>query len=139
MAIYSIGQLAKETTCKIPTIRYYEEIDILPPATRSEGNQRRYNDSHLERLHFVLHCRSLGFSIEEIRQLIHLQTCDDHLPSEAYGIAQKHLLDILHKIEQLKLLASELQEVVNCCSIGGEHQCQILNVLKKPPVGNNLN
>jgi MerR family mercuric resistance operon transcriptional regulator len=132
MAIYSIGQLAKITACKIPTIRYYEEIDILPVAERSEGNQRRYNDVHLQRLNFVRHCRALGFSLEEIRQLIHLQTCQQHAPFEAHEIANKHLQDVLQKITQLQLLAAELLEVVHCCSEGERHKCQILNVLNKP-------
>ena len=132
MAIYSIGQLAKITSCKIPTIRYYEEIDILPIAQRSEGNQRRYNDVHLQRLNFVRHCRALGFSLDEIRQLIHLQTCQQHAPHEAHAIANKHLQDVLQKITQLQLLAMELLEVVHCCSEGEPHQCQILNVLNKP-------
>ncbi|WP_022942411.1 MerR family transcriptional regulator [Psychromonas hadalis] len=132
MAIYSIGQLAKKTACKIPTIRYYEQIEILPSALRSEGNQRRYNDSHLQRLIFVRHCRALGFSLDEIRQLIHLQTCQHHTADEAHVIAQKHLQEVLLKITQLQLLATELQEVVDCCSEGEPHQCQILNVLNKP-------
>jgi len=129
MAIYSIGQLAKITSCKIPTIRYYEDINILPVADRSEGNQRRYDDGHLQRLNFVRHCRALGFSLDEIRQLIHLQTCQQHVPNEAHAIANKHLQDVLQKIKQLELLATELYDVVHCCSEGEPHQCQILNVL----------
>lgn len=132
MAIYSIGQLAKKTVCKIPTIRYYEQIEILPIALRSEGNQRRYNDLHLQRLIFIRHCRALGFSLDAIRQFIHLQTCDHHTVHEADVIAKKHLQEVLQKITQLQLLASELQDVVACCSEGEPHQCQILNVLNKP-------
>ena len=132
MSFYSIGQLAKKTACKIPTIRYYEQIEILPVALRSEGNQRRYCESHLQRLNFVIHCRALGFSLEEIRQLIHLQTCENHAPHEAQAIAHKHLQDVLQKIKQLQLLAAELKGVVQCCSQGDPHQCQILNVLNKP-------
>lgn len=132
MAIYSIGQLSKKTACKITTIRYYEEIEILPIAERSEGNQRRYNESHLQRLNFIRHCRALGFSLEEVRQLIHLQTCQHHTPHEAHTIADKHLQEVLQKITQLQLLADELREVIHCCSEGEPHQCQILNVLQKP-------
>ncbi|PKF62213.1 MerR family transcriptional regulator [Psychromonas sp. psych-6C06] len=135
MAIYSIGQLATKTGCKIPTIRYYEEINILPMAGRSEGNQRRYNEDHLQRLNFVRHCRALGFSLDEIRQLIHLQTCKNHIEHEAHDIAVRHLQDVRQKIKQLQLLADELQSVVQSCCSGEAMQCQILNVLNKPCSG----
>ncbi|GLS89861.1 MerR family transcriptional regulator [Psychromonas marina] len=129
MAIYGIGQLAKLTGCKITTIRYYEEASIIPVAQRSEGNQRRYNDEHLQCLRFVRHCRSLGFNLEEVRQLIHLQDCNKHSPDEAHVIAKKHLQDVLQKINQLQLLANELQEVVKCCSEGEAQGCQTLSIL----------
>lgn len=132
MSVFTIGKLAKLTHCKIPTIRYYEEIAILPEAGRSEGNQRRYNDSHLQRLNFILHCRALGFNLDEIRQLIHLQTCSAHDPHEAHLIAQKHLKDVLLKIQRLQSLADELQSVVNSCSSDSAHQCNILSVLNEP-------
>jgi len=129
MAIYSIGQLAKKTDCKIPTIRYYEEINIIPPAPRSNGNQRRYSDTHLKSLNFVKHCRGLGFSIDEVRQLVHLQTCEQHRPDEAHRIAIKHLQEVLQKISQLQQLANELQSVVDCCS--EDKTCQTLYRLNK--------
>ena len=131
MSVFTIGQLAKLTHCKIPTIRYYEEITILPEATRSEGNQRRYNDIHLQRLNFILHCRSLGFNLDEIRQLIHLQTCSHHDPHEAHQIAQIHLKDVQSKIKKLQSLAQELESVINSCSSDSAHQCNVLSVLNK--------
>lgn len=129
MAVYSIGQIAKKTACKISTIRYYEEIEILAKAKRSEGNQRRYNENHLQRLIFIRHCRALGFSLDEIRQLIHLQTCSLHDPHEAHHIALLHLQDVRDKIVKLQSLANELQEMVAACAEGSPHQCEILNVL----------
>jgi len=71
--MFSIGELSKQTNVKVPTIRYYEEIGILEPATRTEGNQRRYDAAGLERLSFIRHARELGFSIEAITSLIELQ------------------------------------------------------------------
>lgn len=132
MALLSIGKLAQLSRCKIPTIRYYEEIGILPEAARSEGNQRRYKETHLQRLNFVLHCRYLGFNLNEIRQLIHLQVCSNHDPHEAHGIAQKHLKDVREKIQKLQSLADELQSIVNSCNSDSPHQCNILSVLNEP-------
>ncbi|NRA70135.1 MAG: helix-turn-helix domain-containing protein [Gammaproteobacteria bacterium] len=129
MKIYSIGQLSKLVDCKVPTIRYYEQIEILPPATRSIGNQRRYNDDHLTRLRFVRHSRALGFNLEEVRQLIHLQTCAKHSKHEAHKIAATHLLDVQQKIKQLQALEQELTAIVNSCHAGDPYTCQVLDSL----------
>lgn len=128
---YTIGKLSKLTKCKVPTIRYYEEIEILPKAARSEGNQRRYTGVHLQRLNFVRHCRALGFNLDEVRQLIHLQTYSHHNPHEVQQIAQQHLKDVLDKIKKLQALSLELQGLMKCCASGKAHNCQILNALNE--------
>ena len=69
---FTIGQLAERTGCKVQTIRYYEQIALMPKAARTAGNQRRYGRWHLERLAFVRHSRELGFSLEAIRELLSL-------------------------------------------------------------------
>ena len=69
--MFSIGKLAIATDCKIPTIRYYEKIGLLPPAQRSAGNQRLYSQANLQQLKFIRHARELGFALPSIRQLIH--------------------------------------------------------------------
>lgn len=127
--IYSIGQLARLTNIKIPTIRYYEDIDIMQPAFRSLGNQRRYNNQHLQRLQFVGHSRALGFSLDEIKQLLHLQECSAHSPYRAHEIAQQHLHDVQQKISQLTALAQELSNIVDCCHQGDDYQCRVLEAL----------
>ena len=71
--MFSIGKLAIATDCKIPTIRYYEKIGLLPPAQRSAGNQRLYSQANLQQLKFIRHARELGFALPAIRQLIHFK------------------------------------------------------------------
>lgn len=127
--VFSIGQLAKLTNIKVPTIRYYEEIAIMPVANRSLGNQRRYNAKHLQRLKFIGHSRMLGFSLDEVKQLIHLQECSEHSPHEAHQIAQKHLIDVQQKISQLTSLAQELSNIVDCCHHEDDYQCRVLDAL----------
>lgn len=131
MAIYTIGQLSRLTNCKVPTIRYYEQINLLATAGRSAGNQRRYNDEHLTRLRFIRHSRALGFNLDEIRQLIHLQRCTRHSPHEAHEIAQEHLSDVQQKIKQLQALEQELVKMVHCCNKGDPYQCRVLEVLNE--------
>lgn len=78
---YSIGDLSRETGCKVQTIRYYEQIGLMPEPERTSGNQRRYGRAHIGRLTFIRHSRQLGFSLEAVRDLLKLadnpsQSCD---------------------------------------------------------------
>jgi len=138
--IYSIGQLSKETQCKIPTIRYYEEIGLLDKANRSEGNQRQYTSQQCQRLHFIRHSRALGFSLDEIKQLIHLQDCkydephqahhcEPNAPHLAHQIAQEHLVDVRNKIKELKSLEKTLLRMINTCNNTDSTDCEILKSL----------
>jgi len=138
--IYSIGQLSKETQCKVPTIRYYEEIGLLDKANRSQGNQRQYTSLQCQRLHFIRHSRALGFSLDEIRQLIHLQDCkyeaphqthhcEPNAPHLAHQIAQDHLLDVRNKINELKNLEETLLDMIEACDNTDSNDCEILKEL----------
>lgn len=126
---YSIGQLSKLTDCKSTTIRWYEERGLLPEASRSEGNQRRYTEQHLMMLRFIRHARELGFDLAAIEQLQTLCSCcvDDHL--EADRIAKQHLVDVQHKIRQLQAMETELARMIESCNYDDEHQCKVLEVL----------
>ena len=67
--MFSIGALSKQTGVKVPTIRYYEQIGLIDPTDRTEGNQRRYSDEAIQRLGFIKHARELGFSIEGFQNI----------------------------------------------------------------------
>lgn len=110
----SIGELSRRTGVKIPTIRYYEQMGLLDSPERSEGNQRRYSMDGLRRLSFIRHSRELGFSIEDIRELLELSQHPDSPCRNAHGIASRHLGEIRHRISRLKRLQKELQRVSNC-------------------------
>ena len=69
---FTIGDLARETGCKVQTIRYYEEIGLMPEPARTAGNQRRYGQRHVDRLAFIRHSRELGFPLDAIRELFSL-------------------------------------------------------------------
>lgn len=73
----SIGKLSAATGVKVPTIRYYEEIGLLPEAERSSGNQRLYGVKAQGRLAFIRHSRELGFSLDDIRELLSLSDRPD--------------------------------------------------------------
>ena len=97
----SIGSLSKQTGVKIPTIRYYEQIGLIGPAERTEGNQRRYRKEALERLGFIKHARELGFSIETISSLIELNNHPDRNCAAATAIAREQLNHVRERIASL--------------------------------------
>jgi len=110
----SIGELSKRVGVKIPTIRYYEQMGLIDAPERSEGNQRRYSLAGMERLLFVRHSRELGFSIDNIRELLGLSQHPERPCRDAHGIAFRHLSDIRVKIAKLKRLERELERISNC-------------------------
>ena len=87
----SIGDLSKRTGVKVPTIRYYEQMGLLVAAERSQGNQRRYERTDLERLAFIRHARDLGLDLPAIRELIALGQHPQEPCVNADRIAADHL------------------------------------------------
>lgn len=126
---FTIGGLARATGCKVQTIRYYEQIGLLPPAARSEGNQRLYTEADAERLCFVRHCRELGFSLDAIRELLNLADHPDRPCAAADRIAEAHLREVQQRIARLRALQSELRRMIAECRGGRIAECRIIEVL----------
>ena len=133
MADIGIGRLAALTGVKIPTIRFYEQNDLVPPPSRTEGGQRRYDESAVRRLHFIRHARDLGFSVEDIRQLLALSDRPALPCDNAEQIAQHHLQQVEGKIARLRLIRSELKRMLEACGGGSAADCRILDALSKSP------
>jgi DNA-binding transcriptional MerR regulator len=113
----------------VQTIRYYEQIGLLPPAARSEGNQRLYTEAFAERLCFVRHCRELGFSLDAIRELLSLADHPDRPCAAADRIAETHLREVQQRIARLRALQSELRRMIAECRGGRIADCRIIEVL----------
>lgn len=128
MHYFSIGQIAKQSNCKIPTIRFYEQEGLLQAAYRTEGNQRRYQTEHLTRLRFILHSRELGFSLGDIRELIHLSNTETN-KHEADEIATRQLKEVRQKITRLNSLKTELVAILKACRDGSSQTCRVIDVL----------
>ena len=126
---FSIGQLAQQAGVKVPTIRYYEEIGLLPEAERTAGNQRRYAADHVDRLSFIRHARELGFSVEAIRTLLQLtdntgQSCD-----AVDALARERLVEVDGRIAKLTALKSELERMIRSCAGGTIADCRVVEAL----------
>jgi len=126
---YTIGHIAKKTGCKIQTIRYYEQIGIMPAPGRSAGNQRRYGLRHVKRLAFIRHGRELGFSLETIRQLLSLVDDPEQSCDTADRIARTQLLEVESRIVRLQALKAELRRMVEQCQGGQVSECRVIEVL----------
>ena len=126
--MFSIGDLARKTGVKVPTIRYYEKMGLIGALERTQGNQRRYAQAGLQRLSFIRHSRELGFSIEDIRELLELSEHPEQSCGDAHGIAVRHLEDTRIRIKKLKRLEKELKRLSNCDAIS-IHECAVIEAL----------
>ncbi len=126
----TIGTLGKKTGTKVQTIRYYEQIGLMPEPGRTEGGQRRYGHTELDRLAFIRHARQLGFSLEAIRELLDLSDDPDRPCHEADSIARRQLKQIEQRMARLEALRTELERMVHECSGGNASDCRVLEVLR---------
>ena len=126
----SIGTLSRRTGTKVQTIRYYEQIGLMPEPGRTEGNQRRYGNAELDRLSFVRHARQLGFTLEAIRELLDLSDNPSQSCAEADSIARRQLRQVELRLARLEALRTELERMVHECSGGQTADCRVLEVLR---------
>ncbi len=126
----TIGRVAAKTGVKVPTIRYYEQIGLMPAPERSAGNQRVYEGQAVKRLSFIAHARQLGFSLEQIRQLLNLSDDPHQTCEEANEIAQQHLREIESRMKRLRSLKKELLNMVDVCRTNGTiADCRVIETL----------
>lgn len=125
----SIGELARRTSVKIPTIRFYEQIGLLPPPPRTEGGQRRFGQAEVDRLNFIRHSRALGFEVEDIRELLTLASAPQASCHQADSIARNHLAEIERRIASLEALKLELTRMIAQCGRGRVCDCRIIEAL----------
>lgn len=125
---YPIGTLSQLSGVNIETIRYYERVRLLPAASRAGNGYRQYDDAFVERLAFVRRGRELGFTIDEIRELLALAHHPNQPCSNADRMTRSHLEAIAGKIRDLQRMRRALRRVVDCQGQTVE-QCQLLRAL----------
>jgi len=123
------SDLARMTGCNLETIRYYENIGVMPEPPRSLKNYRTYDQAHVARLGFVMRARDLGFALEEIRELLALvdggiQTC-----AGVQVVASKHLDAVRARISDLQRIENVLADTVAQCSGEDIPNCAVLDTL----------
>ncbi len=125
----TIGKLGQAAGVKVPTIRYYEQIGLLPEAERSAGNQRLYDSKVLDRLAFIRHARELGFSLDAIRNLLSLSDLPEQPCAAVDAIAKLQLQAVRARIHRLKSLEAELRRMIDQCACGSIKDCRVIETL----------
>jgi len=122
--------VAQLTECNIETIRYYEREELLIPPPRTAGGHRVYNDPMIRRLVFIRRSRELGFSLNEVRQL--LSVVDGEIVSceKVKSIADNHLVDIKTRISDLQKMKKTLETISQECSGNDVPDCPIIDALQ---------
>jgi len=128
---YSIGEMAKETGCKVETIHYYEKIKVMPEPPRTQGGHRIYSLSDVKRMNFVRKCRNLGFSLDQVRELLRFIDEPNHYCGEVKAMAMVQFRNVQGKIDELKELQNALNTMIVQCK-GGSYtidDCPIIDAL----------
>ena len=124
----NIGDAAERSGLPAKTIRYYEDIRLLKPA-RGDNGYRDYSDEDVHRLRFLQRARSLGFSVEECRQLLSLYGDRERSSADVKAIAEGKLVEVDRKITALVGLRKTLQHLVHNCHGDERPECPILDEL----------
>ena len=125
----SIGELAERAGCTVQIIRHYEKIGLLPEPRRTRGNRRIYSEDQASRLVFIRHCRQLGFSLDNIRQLLSFCGQSNQSCAQVDIIARKHLGHVQERLARLRSMERELKRMINQCGGGKVAECKIIEVL----------
>ena len=122
----NIGTAARQSELPAKTIRYYEEIGLVAP-DRAENGYRDYGDADIHKLRFIQRSRSLGFSIEECRQLMALYNDRTRASRDVKALAMTKLADLDRKLVELESMKRTLSNLVNKCQGTDRPDCPILD------------
>jgi MerR family transcriptional regulator, copper efflux regulator len=130
----NIGSLAKRAKVSVQAVRYYERIGILKPILRRDSGYRVYDDESVRRLHFIKRGQGLGFTLEEIHELLALRPRSARGRRQARKKAQAKIIAIHEKIAYLRKLEATLKRLVRDCKHRTlESPCPILDRMEEAP------
>ncbi len=125
-----IGELAKTTGTQVETVRYYEREGLLPTPQRTDGNYRIYGESHVERLSFIRHCRSLDMTLGEIRILLGFKDTPEDNCEQVNILLDEHIGHVAQRIQELRALERQLKNLrAQCQESQQAARCGILSEL----------
>lgn len=128
----NIGEVSKAVGISAKMIRYYEEIGLIPAAQRTAAGYRVYAPADVHRLGFVRRARDLGFSMDEITDLLSLWNDKSRQSADVKHLAQAHIAELESRIDNLRQMAGTLQTLIDCCAGDERPDCPILDSLEQP-------
>jgi len=128
-ATMNIGEAAKASGVSAKMIRHYESVGLFPEAVRTDSGYRQYTDREVNTLRFVRQARDLGFSIEQIRELLGLWQNRRRPSRQVKALAQAHIQELEQKLEELRTMKATLEHLVHCCHGDDRPDCPILETL----------
>ena len=128
-SLYNIGQAAKASGISTKMIRHYEEVGLLPAASRTFSGYRTYNHQDVHMLRFIRHARDMGFSIKQISDLLSLWRDKNRSSSKVKSLASEHIKTLDQKIQELNNMKAALMRLVSCCHGDERPDCPILDEL----------
>ena len=125
----NIGEAAKATGVSAKMIRHYESLGLFPEAARTEAGYRQYTDKEVSTLRFIRQSRDLGFSLEQIRELLGLWLNRKRPSRQVRALAQAHLEELDEKLKELQAMKATLEHLVHCCHGDDRPDCPIIETL----------
>jgi Cu(I)-responsive transcriptional regulator len=122
----NIGGAAKASGVSAKMIRYYEQVGLIRPAARTDGNYRSFGEREVNELRFIRRARTLGFSVDEISHLLSLWRDRERPSREVKAIADAHVADLEARIAEMQAMADTLRHLSSCCAGDERPDCPIL-------------
>lgn len=131
----NIGEAAKRSGVSAKMIRHYEAIGLLPTATRSDTGYRHYGETDVGRLQFIRAARHLGFSLDDIRDLLSLWQDKQRTSREVKALATAHIAALESRVAELQGMIGALRTLAACCHGDERPDCPILDGLSGRQAG----
>lgn len=131
MEVLNRSQLAEAAMVNIETLRYYERRGLIPAPPRSAANYRRYPERTINRVRFVKHAQDLGFSLEEIKELLSLRATRGAKSGEVKKRTEAKIVEVCNRIRGLERIRAALRHLASQCSGEGPiEECTILHAIE---------
>lgn len=129
----NIGEAATESGVSARMIRHYESVGLLPAAARTSAGYRQYTPTDVHMLRFIRHSRELGFSIDQIHELLSLWQNRTRRSREVKALVRAHVQELNQKLDSLQAVKTALENLARCCRGDDRPDCPIIEALAKGP------
>jgi MerR family copper efflux transcriptional regulator len=129
METMNIGEAAKASGVSAKMIRHYESVGLFPEPNRTDSGYRQYSEKEVHTLRFIRQARDLGFSLEQISELLALWQNRRRPSRLVKALAEAHIKELEQKLQDIQVMKSTLEHLVHCCHGDDRPDCPILETL----------